>query len=159
MNYTALPLENFHAGKAILLSGIIAGTLDITAAFIQYGLKGVSPLRILQSVASGVLGRESYNGGIKAAALGLLCHFTIAFGAAATYYVVSRWLPFLLTHAVFCGLLFGIAVYFFMNLVVLPLSAFPGKITFPLGTLTLGLLVHMLCVGLPIALIIRHYSK
>ena len=156
-NYTELP--NSSAGMAILIGGLVAGALDITAAFIQFGLSGANPIRILQSVASGLLGRESYNGGLKAAALGLVCHFVIALGAATTYFAMSRWLPLLTTQAVVCGPLFGIAVYFFMNLVVLPLSAFPGKIRFPLRVLIPGLLVHMICVGLPIALAVRHYSK
>ncbi|MBS1810481.1 MAG: hypothetical protein JST84_20115 [Acidobacteria bacterium] len=157
--YNEFALKPASATMAILLGGLVAGTMDIVAAFIQHGLKGISPIRILQSVASGLLGRESYNGGLKAALLGLLCHFVIALGATATYYALSRIAPVLITQAVIGGSLFGVAVYFFMNLVVLPLSAFPGKITFPLGALVIGLLIHIFCVGLPIALIIRHYSR
>jgi hypothetical protein len=147
-----------NAFPAILWGGLLAGILDISAAFIQYGLKGVSPVRILQSVASGLLGREARNGGLKSAALGLVCHFVIALGAAAVYYVASRFLPWLISQAIVCGMLYGVAVYFFMNLVVLPLSAFPNKITFPLGALVTGLLIHMFCVGLPIALAVRRYA-
>jgi hypothetical protein len=152
-------LELANAWRPILWGGLIAGVLDITAAFIQAGLRGATPVRVLHAVASGLLGRESYSGGLKTAALGLFCHFIIATGATAVYWLASRWLPWLTTQAVLCGMLYGVAVYFFMNLVVLPLSAFPGKITFPLRALIPGLLIHIFCVGLPIALVVRWQSK
>lgn len=158
MNVPNVSLTAGQAARAILLSGLIAGTLDITAACINAGWKGISPLRVWQSVASGLLGRASYQGGTRTALLGLLCHFIIATGAAATYFAASRYLPWLTTRAVVCGLLYGVAVYFFMNLVVLPLSAYPGKVSFPLGALVAGLLIHMFCVGLPIALTVRRFS-
>jgi uncharacterized membrane protein YagU involved in acid resistance len=113
---------------------------------------------MLQSIASGLLGLDSYNRGLKTAALGVVLHFIIATGAAAVFYAASRKLTFLVRQPIISGLIYGIAVYFFMNLVVLPLSAFPHKVTFPLSSLIIGLVVHMLCVGLPIALVVRRYS-
>jgi hypothetical protein len=41
----------------------------------------------------------------------------------------------------------------------LPLAAFPNKVSFPLGALVTGWLIHMFCVGLPIALVARRYAK
>jgi len=55
----ALSLEKPKAYRAILWGGLIAGTLDILAAFINSGLRGVSPTRVLQSIASGLLGADS----------------------------------------------------------------------------------------------------
>ncbi|MGH9908553.1 MAG: hypothetical protein ACRD8U_23590 [Pyrinomonadaceae bacterium] len=66
---------------------------------------------------------------------------------------------FLVRQAIISGLLYGIAVFFFMNLVVLPLSAVPFKVSFGASQLITGLIVHMLCVGLPIALVVRHFSR
>jgi len=151
--------ERPRAYRAILWAGLVAGALDITAAIITNGFRGIRPVSILQSVASGLFGADSYKGGFKTAALGLLFHFIIALTAAAVYYAASRQLKFLVRHPVVSGLLYGVAVYFFMNLVVLPLSAFPHKITFRPAMLVTGLIVHMLCVGLPISLLIRRYSK
>ena len=52
-------LETRHPGRrtrlpmrAILTAGLIAGTLDILDAFNFYGFRGVSPVRILQSIAA-----------------------------------------------------------------------------------------------------------
>lgn len=83
--------------KTILLSGLLAGTCDITAALIVYcSISPVTPIRLLQGISAGILGRQSaYAGGPATAALGLLCHYVIALGAAATYFALSSNLPFL----------------------------------------------------------------
>ena len=145
--------------RAVLWGGLAAGALDLTAALVTNGLRGVTPVRVLRSIASGVLGAESYRGGARTAALGVALHFLIAFGAAAVYYAASRRLHFLVRRPVVSGLLYGVAVYLFMNLVVLPLSAIPFKVSYAPGVLATGLVVHMLCVGLPIALAVRRFSK
>ncbi|HET6890775.1 MAG TPA: hypothetical protein VFH31_06710 [Pyrinomonadaceae bacterium] len=147
------------ASKAILWGGLIAGVLDITAAIITTLAYGRSPARMLRGIASGVLGARSFEGGLKTSALGLLLHFVIAFGATIVYYAASRKLTFLVRQAVISGILYGIAVYFFMQLVVIPLSAVPSRAPFRPTQVALGLIVHILCVGLPIALVVRHYSK
>jgi hypothetical protein len=119
----------------------------------------VTPVRVLHSIASGVLGADAYRGGARTAALGVALHFVIAFGAAAVYYAASRRLRFLVRRPVVSGLLYGVAVYLFMNLVVLPLSAIPFKVSYAPAVFATGLVVHMLCVGLPIALAVRRFSK
>jgi hypothetical protein len=144
--------------KAILLAGLAAGILDITAACVIFGLRGASPLEVFQSVASGLLGSETYKGGWATALLGGLLHFFIATVAAAVYHSASRALRFLVRRPAISGLLYGVAVYLFMNLVVLPLSAVP-KHPFVLDRALMMVVVHMLCVGLPIALVTRRYSR
>jgi len=147
------------AYSGILLGGLIAGTLDITAAFVSSGLQGRSPMIVLQAVASGVLGESSFRDGSSSAALGLMSHFLIAFGAAAVYYAASRKLKFLVQRAIVCGPLYGVAIYLFMNFVVVPLSAVPFKFKYAPSAVMIGLAVHMLCIGLPISLAIRGYSN
>jgi uncharacterized membrane protein YagU involved in acid resistance len=140
---------------------VLAGVFDILFAFIYYGLRNkLTPVDILHSVASGLVGRDaSRNGGVATAALGLFLHFIIAFGAAAAYYLVSRKLGFLTTQAVVCGLLYGIVVFVVMNFVVLPLSAAPPRSVPPLGAMIVPVIGHMLLIGLPIALAVRRYSR
>jgi len=135
---------------------LIAGVLDLAYAFIAFKRP---PIWILQSIASGLLGAGAFKGGLGAAALGVVCHFVVATGAAALYYAASRKIALLVERPVFCGLLYGIAIYLFMNFVVLPLSAFPFKLSYPLRALIPGLLCHMLLIGLPIALAVRRYSR
>jgi hypothetical protein len=139
--------------RAILLGGLAAGILDITYAIVVSRLlRGTSAVTVLQSVASGLLGKGAYEGGGATAALGLFLHFVIAFGAAAVYVLASRRFPFLVTRPFLWGALYGMAVYLFMNFAVLPLSAFPHKLSFPPAVLARGLAGHIVCVGLPISL-------
>ena len=155
---TAAQKTNPNPYRVILLGGLIAGICDISAAFINSGLRGRSPMWVLQSVASGLLGADSYTGGIRSAALGLVVHFSIATVWCAVYYAASRRLALLVRRALVCGLLYGIAVYFFMYLVVLPLTFHRSFMT-PLSAVLTSLLIHMFCVGLPIALVVRWQSK
>ena len=148
-------MEIFKTYQAILWGGLTAGTLDILAAIISSRPRGVSAIRVLQSVASGWLGANAFKGGNKTAAFGLLLHFVIAFGWTIIYFFVSRNWPVLTVQTLLCGVLYGAAIYFLMNLVIVRLSAAPFKIPFALA----GLLIHIFCVGLPIALAIRWYAK
>lgn len=145
--------------QAILWGGLAAGVLDIAAAFLQAAQRGRSPVRVLHAIASGLLGADAFQGGTPTAALGAVLHFVIAFGAAAVYVAASRKLRVLVERHVLCGLLYGIAVYWFMNLVVLPLSAIPFERQFQPAGVAIGLVIHMLCVGLPIALAARRFAR
>jgi hypothetical protein len=148
-----------NAYRAIFWGGLVAGTLDITAAFVNSGLRGVGPERVLRGIASGWLGTGAAQGGIAAAALGLLSHFLIATTATAVYYFASRKLKFLVQQPALYGPVYAVAVYLFMNFIVLPLSAFPYKITYTFSTVATGVLILIFCIGLPIAYIVRAHSK
>lgn len=139
-----------QAIRAIVVGGTLCGVLDLTAACVQWGLRGISPVRIMQSIASGLLGPASFQGGASTAVLGTALHFVIAFSAATVFWLASRKIPWFIQHWVAAGVIFGVLVYIFMNTVVLPLSrARPTAYT--LGTVAIGLVVHMVCVGLPIS--------
>src|SRR5882757_7546194 len=87
----------------LVWGGLIAGTMDITAALVVYGHYGLTPIRLLQGIAAGLLGPRAFEGGLPTALLGLLCHFFIAFGAATVFFLASRSLSFLVQHAVLSG--------------------------------------------------------
>jgi uncharacterized membrane protein YagU involved in acid resistance len=140
---------------AALIGGIVAGALDILYAFAFYGLRSVPPGRILQSVASGLLGRASYAGGLWTMGLGAVCHFAIAIVMAGTYAVMSLRFPVLREQAVVCGAAYGAMLFFIMNYVVVPLSLAIPKGPPPSPAYELGLAVHIALVGIPIALAAR----
>ena len=144
---------------AVLVGGSIAGTLDITYACVSNAQYGKTPLWVLQSVATGWLGSEAFSSGPVGALLGLVSHYSILMVAATVYFIVSRQFPVLRTRAVACGAVFGALVYLFMNFVVLPLSAFPYKLSYPPLRLIEGLMSHALFVGIPIALCIRRWAS
>lgn len=154
-----MPPEKSRILHALLWGGLTCGVVDITAAFVVYGLVyGVRPTPLLQGIASGLLGARAFNGGAATAVLGLICHFVIAFGATAVYLAVSRSLPFLVQHAVMSGILYGPIVYFFMQCVVLPLSAYAHRL-FSTKLMIIGVIIHIFCVGLPISLSVSRFSR
>ena len=146
--------QRLSPGKAILVGGLIAGALDITYAFILWWLRAqVTPMQILQSVAAGLLGKASYDGGAGTAILGAFLHFFNALVIAAIFVGASRLWPVLARRATIFGPLYGIGVYLVMNYVVLPLSAFPPRTRPPAPVVWItGVLAHMFLIGLPIAL-------
>jgi hypothetical protein len=138
------------AGQAILLGTLVVGALDAIDAIVFFGLRGVSPMRIAHSIAAGVLGRAAFQGGLRTALLGLCLHYFIAFIIVTVFYLASRRVPALTRHPVIAGVIYGIAVYFVMNDVVLPLSA-AGRGPFVLPVFINGILIHAFGVGLPSA--------
>ncbi len=155
---SAITAHHPKASLAILWAGLTCGVLDIAAAIVVYGFFGLRPVRLLQGIAAGLLGVRAFDGGLATALLGLFCHFFIAFCAAAVYFSASRQFSFLITRASFWGPLYGIAVYFFMNRIVVPLSA-ARKYPFSLKMMLIGVVIHIFCVGLPIAIVTRLYSN
>jgi len=138
---------------SIGVGGTLVGVLDLTQALILFGKK--VPL----AIAAGLLGRQAFHGGPGTYALGVLLHFFIAFTFAAIYYAGSRRFVFPIEHPLICGLFFGAAVENVMNLVVLPLSALHARGPYRLHDLILGLVVHAVVVGLPIAYSVRRFAN
>ena len=152
------PSEKSRAFPAIAWATLVTGVLDISSAFILSYPKGVGPIRVLQGVAAGLVGREAaINGGLATAGLGLAIHFFIAFVVASVFYLASRKLLFLTRHSVISGLLYGVVVYGFMYWIVMPL-AYPVVHPSVSRDVT-AVFVHMFLIGLPVALIIRRFSS
>jgi hypothetical protein len=146
-------LRKRNALLAIAVGGGIAGTIDLLQACILFGWD------IPLAIAGGLLGQGAFTGGAGTYILGLILHFFIACSAAAVYYGASRKLVFMTEHPLVCGLFFGAAVEEVMRLIVLPLSALHSKGPYKLNDLILGLLVHMVVVGLPISFSVRRFAK
>jgi hypothetical protein len=144
--------------RAALYGGLVAGALDLLDAFVFFGFySGAQPVGILQSIAAGWMGRNPARaGGIPTAMLGFFSHFMIATIFAAAYVWASGHIDILRKRWVICGLLYGLAAYFVMTWVVVPVSNAGGGISLTLAlparpVLINGLLIHALGVGLPIA--------
>jgi hypothetical protein len=142
--------------KVIAGATLLVGILDISDAFIFYGLRGTTPTRILQGIASGVLGREAFRMGQRSALLGLFFHFFIAFSATTVFLLASRKFP-VARHPWRYGSLFGIALYAVMNYIVLPVSKIGLRPTPPLVPLINGVAALVFCIGIPLAFIARRF--
>jgi hypothetical protein len=145
--------------QAILWGTLAAGTLDISAAILVYMPRGIVAERVLQSVAGGILGRAAYENGTPAAILGLLLHFSIMSVIVSAFVLASRRFSWLTQDAVAYGALYGVAVYAVMNFIVVPLSAIGGGKLPPLRDLLGQLVIHVVLVGLPIALVARRFLR
>jgi hypothetical protein len=142
-----------NALLAIGVGGLIAGAIDLTQACFLFGVK------IPLAIAAGLLGPDAFQGGAGTYALGVLLHFFIACSAAAIYYAASRRLRFLTEHPLVCGLFFGSWVELVMSLIVLPLSRLHAMGPYTHHDLVLGLLVHMVVIGLPISFSVRWFAR
>ncbi len=147
-----------RAWVGVVLGGLVAGCFDILYAITSWVLHGKTALWVLQSVATGLLGAKSFDGGVPAGLLGLVCHFLIAFGASLTYYLASRKLALLRQRPVISGAIFGMLVFLFMNWVVIPLAACPFTIPFKASVLAKGFLSHAVLIGIPIAWLQKRFS-
>ena len=141
--------------RAVALGTLTVGGLDLLDAIVFFGVRnGVTPVRILHSIASGLLGRAAFAGGAWTAVLGAGLHLFIACCIVTTYYLASRRLRFLTSRPWLAGPLYGVLVYVIMNAVVLPLSA--AAHGFPRTPVLInGLLIHIFGVGIPAALFAR----
>jgi hypothetical protein len=146
------------AYRATLSAGLTCGVLDGLSATLVNAFFGGTPLRLFQGIASGLLGRSAFQGGVGTALLGVGLHFVVALGAATTYYLASRRLPIMLDRALLCGVISGAMVHVFMTFVVIPLSAI-GSRPFVLRTFAAFLFVSMIVVGPSISLTLRRFAR
>jgi uncharacterized membrane protein YagU involved in acid resistance len=147
-----------RASQAILWAGLICGVLDGLSAIAITLLCGGKVIRTFQGIAGGILGAKTFQSGLSSALLGVAFHFLIAFGAAAVYYLASRYIPLLIDRALLAGVLYGIAVHLFMQFVVIPLSAI-GPRPLVIRNFIAVLIAHIVVVGPSIALTVRRYSR
>jgi hypothetical protein len=142
----------------ILTIGLFAGTLDIADALIFNEWRGITPTRVLQYIASGVLGTASFHGGPASAGLGLALHYSIALTWTTLFYVASRKLAVLTRRPILSGLVYGGVIYLVMNFVVLPASSVPHPSNpTTIASLVNGILALLLCIGLPVSVLTARY--
>ena len=153
MTSTLIPTSTLRTRllRPIFIGGALAGTFDLTSAFISFGLGNP------RLIAGGLLGKQALQGGAGTWILGVFLHYFIAFSAAAIYCFSSRKLEFLKDHWLVCGLFYGIAIYLVMQLVVLPLCAYHYMGPYHYRDMVQGILVHMLIIGLPISFSLRRF--
>jgi hypothetical protein len=150
-------MKNSGALRAIMTGGVVVGVLDISSALVIWWQRGTGARRGLQGIAAGLLGANSFDGGLATAGLGLALHFFVAFAVVSVFYLASRKFDFLMIHPVVSGVLYGTGVYIVMYWFVLP-TAFP-TFRHRLWNELLAVAIHISLIGLPCALIVRRYSQ
>ena len=143
----------------VLLAGIIVGTLDITAAMLQFYIKtGKDPLIVLKFVASGVFGPAALKGGATMIAWGFLFHYFIAMSFTVFFFWLCRKIPSLLQHRLATGIVYGIFAWAFMRFVVLPLSLTNTQ-PFNLNAAIIAASIIVVCIGVPLAFMAAAFRK
>lgn len=143
--------------SSILLTGLLAGTLDIVAAFISSWLRtSTTPDKVLQFVASGVFGTEAFAGGSAILLAGLLFHYLIAGCWSALFFLLYPKVSILRMGIAFPAIVYGVFVWLIMNQVVLPLSNAP-KFPFNLTSAVIGTWILVAAIGLPNVLLARKH--
>lgn len=145
--------------KPLLITGLVAGTLDGLAAVIMYCAKtGNDPMDVFRYIASGVFGRDAFAGGTPLAVWGIVFHYVVAFGWTTLFILAATRISSLTRNWVLWGLVYGIVVWLGMNLVVVPLSNVPvsaGPKEW-VGIIR-AIAVLIVCIGFPAAYAAKKY--
>lgn len=142
--------------KTVVLTWLLAGTLDALAAMIVYQIK---PLPLFRYIASGALGPDAMSAGIGMALVGLLFHYFIAFFWTILFFIIYPKVALLSWNRFVTGLLYGIVVWGVMNLVVVPLTTI-NRAPFTFQSAAIGAVILMFAIGLPISFFIgRYYAR
>ena len=155
-----VPLFSKAAFKAILGAAVFAGTLDLLGSFAIYGriIGEVSAVRLLQSLASVLIGGAAFNGGEITAYLGLLLHYLLVFGFAVNYFIWFPFIPFFRRQKICGGLLYGLFIWIVTSTSALPIS---HSVTALLSSesFTWHFLSVQILLGLPLTIVIRAYYR
>lgn len=144
--------------RSILIAGLLAGTMDITAAIIQTLLANGSILRLFQYIASGVAGKPSFDGGFATAIMGLFLHYFIAMMWTWLYFSCFPKVSLFQKNWILSGFVFGVIVWVGMNRVVLPLSRV-SQFPFRLDRAAIAMAILIVCIGLPVSYFANRYFK
>ena len=145
--------------KLILLAGLLAGTLDISSAFVDYYIAtGKNPVGILNYVASGLLGDAAFGEGTMFPLLGLLLHYIIAMSFTFFFFYIYSKLSLQKINWILTGILYGIFIWLVMNLVVVPLSN-TTKYPFTSFRIIKSMLILIVMIALPLSFTAKKYFK
>ena len=136
--------------RRILITGLIAGALDIAAALINaFIANGTKPARVFQFIASGLFGQEAFASDVMVL-WGFLFHFCIALSWTAVYFILYPKIRPIATRPAVAGVCFGIFVWVAMNYLILPLTLVP-KFPFDFFRAMTGASILIIAVGIPVA--------
>jgi uncharacterized membrane protein YagU involved in acid resistance len=143
----------------VLCGGLLSGATDLTYACTYHGfVSNVPPVRIFQSIGSGLLGKASFEMGYTSATIGFIAHFVILIIAAGIFNAARRRFAYLRDHAYVSGMIFGVGIWLTMNYIVVPLSAAPHFKSTTVGALS-DFAVHVLLLGPAISLVAKYFDR
>lgn len=124
-----------------LAASIAAGIPDV---FVASALSRAPPGKVLQMIASGVLGVAAYSKGTASIALGLGFQIAMSFAIALIFNIAFWQVAFLRQNPILFGALYGCVIFVVMNFVVVPLSRAHPKPHWDVKTVVAMLIVMIL---------------
>lgn len=156
-SFSSSPVRSPNWYKTVFLTGLLAGTLDITAAIIHFLIRGGhDPVQIFIYIASGVFGQAAYSGNAAMPVLGLIFHYVIAFIWTILFFITYPRVSLLRKNKYISAIIYGAFIWLVMNLIVVPLSSvrqFPFRIDQALT----GVAILIVAIGFPVSLIASRY--
>lgn len=135
----------------IILTGLVAGTLDAVAAIIW--AHKIPPEVIFEYIASGVFGKAAFQGGTIMIVWGLTFHYIIAMGFTVAFYFAYPLLYKIFRNKYIIACAYGILAWFIMNIAVVPLSKIGFTPFKHVSPILIGMGILIICIGLPVALV------
>jgi hypothetical protein len=155
MNLTA----SFYGSRSVaarpipwlLLAALGAAALDLGFAVSFWASEGVPAIRVLQSIATWVLGRAAFEGGMATAALGTLLYVALMWTLAVLYRGLTRRFPQMLRQPIRFGLAYGALMYGLVFHICVPLLTAAGPASQRPDWIVACVVAYMVLVGLPCA--------
>lgn len=152
------PLSRRGRLRPVVLAGLAGGAVDFLYASGLALVRGRSVLGPWQGVASGWIGKAARDGGLAAAALGVVTHFAIAICMAAVFALLAGRLPRLYERPLAAGAVYGLGLYGVMYGLVLPLR-FPAAFPRWDGIVSLADIASHVGVGLAVATVLSRFAR
>ena len=160
---TTISTPSRHGRKnlfsTILLTGLLAGTLDIFAAMTKFYIDtGKGPAPIFRYIARGIFSKEEVDaGGSTMIVWGLVFHYLIAMSFTIFLFLVFPAIIKWIKSTILLGIVYGLFIWVIMNRVVVPLSGVPVSKPFNVTQAAIQALILICMIGIPVSLIAHWY--
>lgn len=145
--------------KLILLMGLLVGSLDISAAFVDYYLAtGSGPETILRFIASGVFGMAAFSTDGSMVLWGLAFHFIIAYSFTIFFYWLYPKIKLMSSQIILTSIFYGLFIWLVMTWIVLPLSYTP-KQEFNFEKAVKAIIILICMIGFPLSFLMKKYYR
>ena len=143
--------------SVILIAGLVAGTIDISIALIQFYIKtGKDPAIVLKYIASAVFGKNAFAGGTAMAIYGLAFHYMIAFGWTILFFFLYPKISLLSINNILTAVLYGIFIWAMMERVIVPLTK-ASQQPFDISKAISSILILSVAIGFPLSIFAKRY--
>ena len=145
----------------IILSILVVGTLDLTAAYIDFYIaSGKNPFTIVPKyISSAVLGMKAFSGDTGTIILGMGLHYIIAAIFTIFFFLIYPRLGELKSRRFLLGILYGIFMWSIMRFIVVPASNAPLQPPIEWDKALRAISILIVMIGLPLSFIAYAYYK